>query len=198
MVLLSRRAARFRAILTAALALAGVAVWTPARAQAAKRTVTAGLGDRLTIVQPPMTIDGVKGLNFGTLTPGIPVTVLPTSVQAGEGRGTGADFVHSITTTLTLPTVLTGPGGATLPVSFNGNYAGSCEINNSNVCDVASRQTWNPVVTPTHTDTPFNTGPGNTYRYPRYSVYVGGRVTPAASQRAGVYTGTIGITVVWN
>jgi hypothetical protein len=29
-------------------------------------------------------------------------------------------------------------------------------------------------------------------------VYVGGQVTPAASQRAGVYTGTIGITVVWN
>jgi hypothetical protein len=177
----------------------GFALAAPrARAQAAKPTATAALNVAANIVAAPLNLNGTQDLQFGAILPGTPRTVLPNAPNAGEARGIGADQVHSLIFTFTLPSVLTGPGGATIPLSFNGNYAGTCEITNANVCDQTSYKTWNPVATPTHTDTPKNRGPGNTYLYTRYSVYIGGQASPAASQRAGTYTGSITVTVAWN
>ncbi|MDB4949791.1 MAG: hypothetical protein JWM27_2440 [Gemmatimonadetes bacterium] len=178
-----------------ALALACLAA--PAAGQA-KPTATAGLNVAANIVAPPLNLNGTRDLQFGALIPGTPGTVLPNAANAGEARGVGADQVHTLTFTFTLPTVLTGPAGATIPLSFNGNYAATCEINNADVCDATSFQTWNPVTSPSHTDTPKNVGPGGTFLYTRYSVYIGGRASPAAAQRAGTYTGSITVTVTWN
>jgi hypothetical protein len=170
----------------------------PARAQAAKPTATAALNVAANIVAAPLNLTGTQDLQFGALVPGTPRTVLPNAANAGEARGVGADQVRSLTFTFTLPTVLTGPGGATIPLSFNGNYAATCEITNANVCDQTTFTTWNPVTSPTHTDTPNNRGPGNTFLYTRYSVYIGGRASPSATQRAGNYTASITVTVTWN
>ena len=186
-----------RRLLVIAAALGSICA--PARAQTPKRSETRGLTATATIVDPPLTFDGTRTLRFGGITPGTgPVTVLPNAINAGEGRGTGANAYRSLTFSFTLPTALTGPGGATIPLNFNGAYAGSCEIDNSNQCDAASRQTWNPVTEPTHTDLPYNRAGGNRFLYPRYSVYIGGQALPAANQRAGNYSAAIGVLVVLN
>lgn len=91
-----------------------------------------------------------------------------------------------------------GPGGVSLPVDFNGPYAASCEVTNANVGDAASLQTWNPVATPSHTDTPHNRTAQGRYRYTRFSIYLGGRALPGAGLRAGQYTGTVRVLVTWN
>lgn len=182
-------------LLTAAV----MAIRAPAAAQVARSTETEGITATATIVDPPLNLEGTRTLRFGGIIPGTgPVTVLPADVDAGEGRGNGATGYRSLTFSFTLPAVLTGPGGATIPLNFNGPYAGSCEINNANTCDAASRQTWNPVTEPSHTDTPFNRGPGGRFLYTRYSVYIGGQALPSATQRAGTYTGAIGVLVLLN
>jgi Domain of unknown function (DUF4402) len=177
----------------------GFALGAPrAPAQAAKPTATAALNVAANIVAAPLNLNGTRDLQFGALVPGTARTVLPNAANAGEARGTGADQVHSLTFVFTLPAALTGPGGATIPLSFNGNYAATCEVTNANVCDQTSFTTWNPVTSPSHTDFPNNRGPGNTFLYTRYSVYIGGRASPSATQRAGTYTATITVTVTWN
>lgn len=181
------------------LAAALCALCAPARAQAGRASETDGINASVTIVDPPLNLEGTRTLRFGAIAPGTgPVTVLPTDIDAGEGRGNGATGYRSLTFRFTLPTVLTGPGGATIPLNFNGLYAASCEINNANTCDAASRQTWNPVTEPSHTDTPRNQGPGGRFLYTRYSVYIGGQALPSATQRAGTYTGAIGVVVILN
>lgn len=171
----------------------------PAVAQEARPASTGSLATAAIIVPPPFDLAGIRDLNFGVVVPGTgPVTVLPTSLQAAEGRGSGADRVRSITLTLTLPAVLTGPGGNSLPLDFNGPYAATCEVTDASVCDAASLQTWNPVATPTHTDTPHNRTARGRYRYTRFSLYLGGRALPGAGLRAGQYTGAVRVLVTWN
>ena len=48
--------------------------------------------------------------------------------RGGEFRITGVKNRKSVDISFTLPTQLTGPAGATIPLNFNGNYAGLCEI----------------------------------------------------------------------
>jgi hypothetical protein len=192
-----RRSLRFLASLALVLAAGTAMTGGVARAQA-RPSAMAGLNATLLIVQPFPTFWGTRTLAFGSLVPGVPETVLPSSAQAGVATGTGVDAYRSITLNIAVPAFLTGPGGARLAVDFNGPYAASCELTAANACNAASFETWNPVATPTHTDTPRNRGPGNRYLYPGFAVYMGGRAVPTASQRAGLYTGTITITAVAN
>lgn len=180
------------------LALCGFA--SPVRAQVVKPSATGNIPVMVTILDPPLTATGTHALEFGAITPGTTsVTVLPRATASGEWRITGVKNRKSIAITFTLPASLTGPNGATIPLSFNGNYAGLCEINTSGACEVASFFTWNPVTTPTYTDFPYRYVPGRkVYFYDEYSVYIGGVALPAATQRAGHYTGTIGVTLVVN
>lgn len=186
---LSRRNSLRPLLCLAAWLAAGAA---PAAAQ------TGAVRATILVVEPTPNWFGTKSLAFGTLAPGIAETVGPLSLQAGEARGIGADGYRSITLTLALPTRLTGPGGTTLALDFNGPYAASCELSAAGVCDPASRETWNPAATPTRTDTPHNRGPGNRYRLPGLALYIGGRAVPSPSQRAGTYTGSITVTAVAN
>ena len=181
------------------LAAALCAICAPVGAQTRRSTETDGIAATVTIVDPPLNLEGTRSLRFGSITPGTgAVTILPTAPNAGEGRGNGATGYRSLTFRFTLPAALTGPGGATIPLNFNGPYAASCEITNANTCDARSRQTWNPVTQPSHTDTPYNTGGGGRFLYTRYSVYIGGQALPSATQRAGTYTGAIGVVVILN
>ena len=94
---------------------------------------------------------------------------------------------------------MTGPGGAAIPLSFNGNYAGLCEIDASGNCEAASFFTWNPVTTPTFRDQPTRYKPGRkVFAYDAYQVYLGGVASPAANQRQGTYTATLGVLLVVN
>jgi hypothetical protein len=158
------RLPRSLALLAAALGLAG-----PAAAQAVKPQASGGLIVSATILEAPIVGTGVNPLTFGSIAPGTTsVTVLPRTAAGGEWRLSGVRNRRSVAITFTLPASLTGPGGATIPLSFNGNYAGLCEIDNNGLCVVASYVT------------------------------IGGRALPAVGQRAGRYTGTIGVTLVVN
>jgi hypothetical protein len=162
--------------------------------------ITAGMGSTVDILAAPLSGVGTRALQFGTIVPGTTtVTVLPRSRSGGEFRITGVRNRKSVDISFTLPTALAGPAGATIPLNFNGNYAGLCEIDTSGSCDLASYFTWNPVTTPTYRDLPTRYKPGRkVYTYDDYQVYLGGVASPSATQRQGTYSATIGVLLVVN
>lgn len=163
--------------------------------------ITAGMGSSVDILAAPLSGVGTRALQFGTIVPGTTsVTVLPRTRSGGEFRIAGVKNRKSVDVSFTLPTSLTGPAGATIPLSFNGSYAGLCEIDDATGnCDVASYFTWNPVTTPSFHDTPTRYKPGRkVYAYDSYELYVGGVASPSTTQRQGHYTGTIGVLLVVN
>jgi hypothetical protein len=162
--------------------------------------ITAGIGGMATILAAPLSGVGTRALQFGTIVPGTTsVIVLPRSRSGGEFRITGVQNRKSVDISFTLPTTLNGPGGTTIPLSFNGNYAGLCEIDNTGACDLPSYTTWNPVTTPVFKDLPTRYKPGRPkYTYSDYQVYLGGAASPSATQSQGRYTATIGVLLVIN
>ena len=166
----------------------------------ARGQITAGILVAADILTPPLSGVGTRALRFGVIVPGtLNVTVLPRTAQGGEFRIAGVKNRKSVDISFTLPTQLTGPAGAAIPLSFNGNHAGLCEIDTTGVCEVASFTTWNPVTTPVFNDKPTRYKPGRPrYVYDQYEVYLGGVASPAANQRQGTYTASIGVLFVIN
>ena len=166
----------------------------------AEGQITAGITSTANILAAPLTGNGTRALQFGVIVPGTTnVTVLPRSANGGEFRISGVQNRKSIDISFTLPSQLTGPAGATIPLDFNGNYAGLCEIDTTGACEVTSYFTWNPVTTPSYRDQPTRYKPGRPrYTYDSYGVYLGGVASPAANQRQGTYTASIGVLLVVN
>ena len=166
----------------------------------ARGQITGSIGAVAGILAAPLSGTGARALQFGVIVPGTTtVTVLPRSAADGEFRIAGVKNRKSIDISFTLPTQLTGPAGASIPLSFNGNYAGLCEVDTTGTCDAASFFTWNPVTTPTYRDLPTRYKPGRkVYQYDLYQVYLGGVASPAANQRQGTYTASIGVLLVVN
>jgi hypothetical protein len=183
-----------RSMALAALLLAALS----ARAQG---QLTAGISTIADILAMPLTAVGTRALQFGVIVPGTPsVTVLPNTAKGGEFRIAGVRNRKSIDISFTLPTQLTGPGGAAIPLSFNGNYAGLCEIlDASGLCDAPSYATWNPVTTPSFHDQPTRYKPGRPkFSNDMYQVYLGGVAFPSPTLRGGTYTASIGVLLVVN
>ena len=126
-----------------------------------------------------VTVTQVRDLNFGSVIRGIATHVDPADpVKSGE-------FLIILVKTsrvrlqFTLPSQLNGPGGATLPISFNATDAissGTAPPSQPNVFDPRVAQTFTIVKTPTY-------------------VFIGGTVTPAAGQALGIYINTITLTI---
>jgi hypothetical protein len=126
---------------------------------------------------------GTRNLTFGNVIPGVPTIVLRTdAVRSGQIRITGAGLIGSVTLRFTLPTVMNGPSGATMPIVFSATDAGV-----SWQGTIGTQTVFNP-------NAPFTTilwlGSG--------TVYLGGRVNPPPAQLGGSYTGTITLTVIFN
>jgi hypothetical protein len=129
----------------------------------------------------PQTVTGVQPLAFGTLLPGIPTTIAPTNgASAGRFNLTGKRN-EAVSLTFTLPTALVGPGGAKLPLTFGGNSAGFS----------ATQSTTDEVL--------FNPSQSYQTNLGRKigAVFLGGTASPTTSQRAGPYSGTVTLTVVF-
>jgi hypothetical protein len=126
--------------------------------------------------QRPLTVTGIQSLTFGTLLPGMP-SVVPRTDPARSGRfDVGGPHDTQGQVTFSLPAVLTGPAGATLPLTFGASDAGYSQSQN-----IGSQIGFDP-------KQPFLitfSGQG------RGSVFLGGTARPAPTQRAGSYTGTI-------
>lgn len=130
----------------------------------------------------PIRVQGVRSLAFGTLLPGIPQLVPRTDpVRSGQFDIRG-QRLSTVQLTFTLPTVMNGPLGATLPLSFGGNDGGY-SVSQS----VSAQVGFDPRA-------PFLATLSNNGRG---AVFLGGTAQPLVSQRAGSYSGTVTLTVVY-
>ena len=137
--------------------------------------LTAVVGAPL-VGQRPISVTGVQSLAFGTLLPGMPTIVARTdAAKSGQFTLTGPHDSQA-QLTFTLPAVLTGPGGATLPLTFGASDAGYSQSQN-----IGGQIGFDPKQSFLITFS----GQG------RGSVFLGGTARPAPTQRAGAYTATI-------
>jgi hypothetical protein len=121
----------------------------------------------------------VRDLAFGPVIVGVPTTIAPTHpTRSGQLQITAPSNTR-VQIRLTLPNGLVGPAGAELPITFANNDA---MVVGTAAGSVPS--TFNPKSTIVIRTTG---GPTN--------LFVGGSVTPAATQGQGTYAGTITLTV---
>lgn len=131
-------------------------------------------------VLAPITVANEADLQFGDVLPGLASTVAPASSDAGRFRVSGAG-ASEVALDFALPTVLTHTTSAsTLPLSFG---AGSAGVGTT---AAAVSSTFDPSAT-------FNANLSGGALF----VFIGGTVTPAVSQEAGTYDGTITLTVAY-
>ena len=180
------------------LALTALLAAAPAAAHA-QAGITAGVTTTVDILFPPITASGVRPVNFGTVVPGTSVTAAPQTPQGAEFHIGGLLGRKSVDITLTLPSVLTGPGGATVPLNFAGANAAACELDLLGICQTASLVSWDPVATPTTRVRPTKFGKGpKVFVNDQLALYLGATVTAPATQRAGHYTASATVVIVAN
>ncbi len=128
----------------------------------------------------PLNVTGVRGLTFGAVFPGVPRVISRTdAANAGQFDVGHAKFAP-IQLSFTLPSVMVGPAGATMPLVF-----GSSDAGYSSPETITSQVGFDPRV-------PFTTALD---KNGRAAVFIGGTAQPLPSQRAGAYTATITLTV---
>lgn len=146
---------------------------------AAQTTATASINAKAQVSGiAPLTATGVNDLDFGVVTAGTPKA--PTSLASNAGRfNISGQPSQPVTVSFTLPTVLSGSGGATIPITFSSSDG----------------LRWNPypsTFTTFSPAAPFATaldGSGNLI------VGIAGTVSPPTLTTTGLYTGTITLTV---
>lgn len=139
------------------------------------------------VVTVGMTISTLRDLNFGTVIKGVPTTILPTAVNAGEWQVSGSGNAFVIIS-FTLPTQLTNIQalpGSTMPISFSAASA------------IWRRATNNPVG-----GTAFDPATGAVGRLgptsnPTMYIWVAGSVTPAVTAKPGIYRGNVILSLVY-
>lgn len=159
----------------------------------------------LAAVETALTGAAVRDLEFGTATPGVPQTVAPQNAQSCAGCASGlwvfsnlsssnsASVRYIRVTFVNLPASLTGPGSASLPLNWT-NAARGCIVRAGTELGC---ETGTPVAGAAYSYQINGPGadpvlqPGTNGR--NLYLYLGGAVTPATSQRAGIYSGTITI-----
>ena len=128
----------------------------------------------------PLNVTGVRGLTFGVVFPGVPRVVLRTDAANAGQFDIGHAKFSPIQITFTLPAVMNGPAGATMPLVFGANDGGY-----SSPETITSQVGFDPRVA-------FATALD---KNGRAAVFLGGTAQPAPSQRAGNYTATITMTI---
>ncbi|HEY6091164.1 MAG TPA: DUF4402 domain-containing protein [Gemmatimonadales bacterium] len=154
----------------AALVLTG----TTLQAQTNNASITATAS-----VQTPINVIGAQQLNFGNVFPGVNKTVAASDLTNGGRFDVTGQASTPVTLSFTLPATLSS-GANTMPiVSYTGIYA------------LLATQAGGVAFTPASGATPTLSGSGNLF------VWVGAQVQPATNQAAGVYTGSVTMTVVY-
>jgi len=140
------------------------------------------LGAAPLAAQRPVTVQGIRSLTFGAVLPGVPRVISRTdAANSGQYNITGANN-HQVQLTFTLPNVMNGPGGATMPITFAGNDAGYSASQ-----AIGSQVAFDPKQTSVATLNARGRG----------TVFIGATARPAPTQRAGNYTGTLTLNVVY-
>lgn len=135
---------------------------------------------RLGAQDRPLQVVGVRNLAFGTLLPGVPTMVRPgDGARSGQLDVIGPDNAR-IMLAMTLPTVLVGDRGGTLPISFDPASAGWSQSQ-----AVGNQVAFDPRA-------PFTAALSASGRG---SVLLGATLHPTPTQRSGAYSATITIVV---
>jgi uncharacterized protein DUF4402 len=130
----------------------------------------------------PLQVRGQRAITFGTVLPGVPLTVSRTDpANSGEFELRGQKDAQ-VQLTFSLPPAMTGPAAATMPLAFGGGDAGY-----SATQSIAAQVGFDP-------SQPFLARLSNNGRA---SVFLGGTVNPGTGQRAGAYTATITLSVAY-
>lgn len=128
----------------------------------------------------PLTAAGVNDLNFGNVTAGTPKS--PSSLAADAGRfNISGQPAAPVTVTFALPSVLTGAGSTTIPITFGGT-------------DGLLWTTFPTTFTTFNPNAPFFTAlnaSGNLV------IGISGTVSPPNGTTTGNYQGTITLTVTY-
>jgi spore coat protein U-like protein len=163
-----------------------VLLLAPSAAAAQGATTTGRATARVFTV--PITFLNLQDLDFGIVTLGVPKTVIQNTASAGKIRVAGQPNAFA-QIRFTLPTQLDNVQalpGITMPITFAANSA-----------------RWRRRIDATGGGTIFNPAVGvNNARFggnanPYFFVYLGGTVTPSASQAPGIYQGTIILTITY-
>ena len=132
----------------------------------------------------PIQVTPVRDLQFGQVLPGTPSAVVPTAPAAGQFVALGNPLSQA-NVSFTLPTSLTA-GPLSMPIAFNSTSARVGWFNDPNF----SVQTFDPAV---GIDARFAPGFLGSSLY----VWLGGQVSPALTQVAGFYSGTVVLTLAY-
>lgn len=140
----------------------------------------------LTLVGPldaqgrPTRVQARQDLTFGQLLAGVPTTVFPgDGLNAGQIRISGRRNTE-VLVSFFFPQGLTGPGGASVPLTFGPGSAGY-----SPTRSIGNQIPFDPTAA-----TPLRL-PGNGQGL----IYLGGTATPPHTVPAGSYTGTVTLTI---
>jgi hypothetical protein len=140
------------------------------------------------VVSGTMTFTNVQSLDFATVTRGVPKTVARNTAAAAKVQVSGSSNAF-VQIRFTLPTQLANiqaVPGVNMPISFDATSAG-----------------WNRDSDSPTGGTAFDPAVGvNNARFgppprPYLWVYLGGTVSPSAAQAAGIYQGSIILTITY-
>jgi hypothetical protein len=149
------------------------------------------------ILPPPVTGNGVQGLEFGTVALGETVDVPPGAAAPGATvASAGWMFTdirkgRTISLTLALPPALQR-GAHSMPVSWNNPGYGSVCLSNGGGCLWSA--SFNPGATPTQSWWLANNLSGNNFDL---TVYVGARLVVPAGLPPGLYTASVTATFAY-
>jgi hypothetical protein len=166
--------------LAAAAALVGLLGVSAVTAPAAAQTTATASISALAYVSgiAPLTAAGVNDLNFGIATAGTPKTPGSPAADAGRFNVSGEPSTF-VTVGFALPTVLTGGGGATIPITFSST-------------DGLLWATFPGIFTTFDPNAPFAT---STDAAGSLIIGISGTVSPPVGSTTGNYSGTIAMTV---
>jgi len=169
-------------------ALFALALATPglARAQA---SALATISATTVVDNTALTVGQLNGLDFGVVTPGTPTTIGPKGALAGKFVVHGVKNAE-IQVSFTLPTVLQ-VGTRTMPISFADDPVVGKMGCHRNQDQQANCTAYTPSTLLT-VRIRNNAPPQNTFY-----LWIGGKVSPAAGQQPGTYTGVVTMSAVY-
>jgi hypothetical protein len=130
----------------------------------------------------PVMVRGVRPLDFGTVLPGVPRVVRRTDPVSSGRLDVSGTRLAPVELVFTLPTQMTGPGGAVMPLTFGGDDAGYSETQAvGNQVGFDPQQPFSAVLN----------------RSGRAAVFLGATANPSVVQRAGAYTATVTLSVAY-
>lgn len=166
--------------IAAAAALVGLLGMSSLTASAAAQATASIAATANVTGVAPLTATGTNDLNFGTVTAGVPKVPASLATDAGRFHITGQAST-AVTISFTLPTVLTGPAAATIPITFGS----------------ADGLEWNPY------PGSFTTFDPNAVHFTSLDglgaldIGISGLVSPPALTVTGTYAGTVSMTVTY-